>query len=50
MPLNIIQRQLGHANLGTTSVYLQGIDTEEVIAAVGSRRAPMMPASAGLQL
>jgi len=32
--LNIIQRQLGHANLGTTSIYLQGIDTEEIIAAV----------------
>jgi integrase len=30
--LNIIQRQLGHANLGTTSIYLQGIDTEEIIA------------------
>jgi site-specific recombinase XerD len=50
VPLNIIQRQLGHVNLGTTSVYLQGIDTEEIIAAVNSRRAPMMPASAGLQL
>jgi site-specific recombinase XerD len=49
VPLNIIQRQLGHVNLGTTSVYLQGIDTEEIIVAVGSRRAPMMPASAGLQ-
>jgi integrase len=24
--LNIIQRQLGHANPGTTSIYLQGID------------------------
>jgi integrase len=23
VPLNIIQRQLGHANLGTTSIYLQ---------------------------
>jgi integrase len=50
VPLNIIQRQLGHVNLGTTSVYLQGIDTEEIIAAVGSRRAPMMPAGAGLRL
>ena len=40
----------GHANLGTTSIYLQGIDTEEIIAAVHARRAPMMPASAGLQL
>jgi site-specific recombinase XerD len=49
VPLNIIQRQLGHVNLGTTSIYLQGIDTEEIIAAVNARRAPMMPASAGLQ-
>jgi site-specific recombinase XerD len=49
VPLNIIQRQLGHVNLGTTSIYLQGIDTDEIIAAVNSRRAPMMPASAGLQ-
>jgi integrase len=24
VPLNIIQRQLGHANLDTTSIYLQG--------------------------
>jgi integrase len=48
--LNIIQRQLGHANLGTTSIYLQGIDPEEIIATVRTRRAPMMSASAGLQL
>lgn len=27
-PLNIIERQLGQANLGTTSIYLQGIDPE----------------------
>jgi site-specific recombinase XerD len=26
VPLNIIQRQLGHVNLGTTSIYLQGIE------------------------
>jgi site-specific recombinase XerD len=50
VPLNIIQRQLGHANLGTTSIYLQGIDPEEIIAAVRTRRAPMMSASAGLRL
>jgi site-specific recombinase XerD len=48
--LNIIQRQLGHSNLGTTSIYLQGIDTEEIIATVHARRAPMMSATAGLQL
>jgi hypothetical protein len=34
VPLNIIQRQLGHVNLGTTSINLQGIDTEKIIAAV----------------
>ena len=45
-----MQRQLGHVNLGTTSIYLQGIDMEEIIAAVSSQRAPMMPASAGLRL
>ena len=50
VPLNVIQRQLGHANLGTTSIYLQGIDTEEIIAAVHARRAPMMPASVGPRL
>jgi hypothetical protein len=42
--------QLGHANLGTTSIYLQGIDPEEIIAAVRTRRAPMMSASAGPRL
>jgi hypothetical protein len=50
VPLNIIQRQLGHTNLGTTSIYLQGIDPEEIIAAAHTRRAPMMSASAGLRL
>ena len=49
-PLNIIPRQLGHANLGTTSIYLQGIDPEEIIATVHMRRVPMMSASAGLRL
>jgi site-specific recombinase XerD len=50
VPLNVIQRQLGHANLGTTSIYLQGIDTEKIIATVHARRAPMMSATAGLGL
>ena len=48
--LNVIQRQLGHTNLGTTSIYLQGIDIEETISTVHARRAPMMSATAGLQL
>jgi integrase/recombinase XerD len=47
--LNVIQRQLGHANLGITSVYLQGIDSAEIIDTVHMRRAPMIPASAGLR-
>jgi site-specific recombinase XerD len=49
VPLNVIQRQLGHANLGITSVYLQGIDNSEIIETVGARAAPMLPASAGLR-
>jgi sensor histidine kinase regulating citrate/malate metabolism len=31
-------------------IYLQGIDPEEIITAVRTRRAPMMSASAGLKL
>ncbi len=46
----MIQRQLGHSNLGVTSTYLQGIDSAEVINAIHNRRAPMMPATAGLGL
>jgi hypothetical protein len=30
VPLPVIQRQLGHAHLGVTSTYLQGIDTTEL--------------------
>jgi integrase/recombinase XerD len=43
LPLVVIQRQLGHNNLGITSVYLQGIDNAEIIEAVHARRAPMVP-------
>jgi site-specific recombinase XerD len=50
VPLNIIQRQLGHANLGITSIYLQGIDNGEIIDAVRGRHPPMINASAGLGL
>jgi len=48
VPLNVIQRQLGHANLGVTSISLQGIDHTEVINTVYARPAPVLPASAGL--
>jgi site-specific recombinase XerD len=43
VPLIVIQRQLGHSNLGITSVYLQGIDSAEIIEIVHARRQPMIP-------
>lgn len=48
VPLNVIQRQLGHANLGITSIYLQGIDSAEIIEIVHGRAAPVIPAAAWL--
>jgi site-specific recombinase XerD len=45
VPLVVIQRQLGHADLGVTSVYLQGIDNAEIIDTVHNRHAPMVPAT-----
>jgi site-specific recombinase XerD len=50
VPLIVIQRQLGHSNLGITSIYVQGIDNAEIIDAVHARRAPMVPVSASLRL
>ena len=47
--LIVIQRQLGHTNLGITSIYLQGIDNSEIINTVHARPAPMLPASAELR-
>jgi hypothetical protein len=48
--LIVIQRQLGHGNLGIASIYLQGIDNAEIIETVHGRRAPMVPVSASLRL
>jgi site-specific recombinase XerD len=48
VPLSVIQRQLGHADLGITSTYLRGIDNTEIIRAVHERPAPMIPASTRL--
>jgi hypothetical protein len=48
VPLNVIQRQLGHRNLGVTSIYLQGIDPDEIIPTVHCRRPPIIPSSVGL--
>jgi hypothetical protein len=38
VPLIVIQRQLGHTNLGITSICLQGIDNTEIIDAVHASR------------
>ena len=46
--VNIIQLQLGHTDLGTTSAYLQGIDPSEIVDTVRFRRPPIMSATAGL--
>ncbi len=45
--LLVIQRQLGHADLAITSVYLRGIDNTEIVHAVHERPAPMIPAQNG---
>ncbi len=50
VPLIVIQRQLGHTSLGVTSIYLQGIDSAEIIDAVHARRAPMIPVDTSLRL
>jgi site-specific recombinase XerD len=50
VPLIVIRRQLGHSNLGITSIYLQGIDNAEIIDTVHARGAPMIPVSASLRL
>jgi len=50
VPLVTIQRQLGHANLGITSVYLQGIDSSEIISTVHGRPSPTISANAGLKI
>ncbi|MGB0095480.1 MAG: tyrosine-type recombinase/integrase, partial [Solirubrobacteraceae bacterium] len=49
VPLVVIQRQLGHAHLGVTSIYLQGIYNAENIDTDHARRPPVIPATAGLR-
>jgi integrase/recombinase XerD len=48
IPLLVIQRQLGHADLGITSAYLRGIDNTEIIHAVHERPTSMIPATTRL--
>ena len=48
VPLIVIQRQLGHTNLGITSIYLQGIDSTEIIDTVHARRPSVLLVSSTL--
>ena len=41
--MHLIQRQLGHSNLGTTATYLSGIAPFEVVNAMTARPAPEAP-------
>jgi hypothetical protein len=43
VPLIVIHRQLGHTNLGISSIYLRGIDSNEIIDTVHARRPPDGP-------
>ena len=47
--LIVIQRQLGHTNLGITSIYLQGIDSAEIIDTVHARPTPTVQVNALLR-
>ena len=49
VPLIVIQRQLGHTNLGITSIYLESIDSTEIVDTVHARRAPMIPVHSSLR-
>ena len=49
VPLVVIQRQCGHTNLGITSIYLQGIDSAEIIDTVHTRRPPVVPVGSTLR-
>lgn len=40
VPVHILQRQLGHANLAVTTVYLSSVAPEEVLATALHRPAP----------
>jgi hypothetical protein len=39
-----------NVNLGITSIYLQGIDSGEIISTVPGRPSPTISATAGLQI
>jgi site-specific recombinase XerD len=48
VPLIVIQRQLGHTNLGITSIYLQGIDNAEISTRAAAAPPPGARSARGL--
>jgi hypothetical protein len=50
VPLNVIQRQLGHADLGVTSVYLGGGRPCDARTPAGALRRCQAPAGMGTAL
>ena len=46
VPLIVIQRQLGHTNLGSTSIYLRGIDNTEISTPSTRAARPWSPSTA----
>ncbi|MGH2896521.1 MAG: hypothetical protein ACRDPM_25070, partial [Solirubrobacteraceae bacterium] len=48
IPLVVIQRRFGHGHLRIASIYLQRIDSSEIIDTVHGRPAPTISATAGL--
>jgi Phage integrase family len=49
VPLDVIQRQLGHTKLGVASSICRASTNAEIIATVDARTAPMLLASTGLR-
>lgn len=43
MRLSLLSRQLGHANIGVTAIYLQSISHHEVTEYIGGRPVPTVP-------
>jgi integrase/recombinase XerD len=42
VPVHILQRQLGHANLAVTTIYLASVAPEDVLEAAHQRPAPVL--------
>jgi integrase/recombinase XerD len=49
VPVRVMQRQLGHTDLGITSICPPGIDSAEIIDTVHARRPPMVPVDSSLR-